>query len=329
MSYKAYPHPVGFGVNDAQVHAGSGMRSFVLKGILDGDSYRACHTNLVGGSIGEPLVPGHAFGSPLAPDLNKILPMPCTPSFTILALAGVGTGELRIRLWGKDIFGQGISETSPVILFTTDTLSDQVIIYMSKVFATIERWDYEYSGISAANHTFFIGFRPCWNRLATTGAEVIQFRGRAHMGLGIPIHPIVFQPGVEALDQYEVVRIQARRLDGAYSSQRFCSLQAVDDSAPVPVGVLGGYQLGDPLINDPVAEESVGWEGGSNNKVRIVQDPTRVVISGDPLVTFQFQATEAAFFTVNPCEYYVEVRPRAGRASEAFVQPRHLPVTPP
>ena len=89
-------------------------------------------------------------------------------------------GTFRIRLRGRDMFGQAQEEVSPVVDLRNDTDN---FIYLAKVFSVVDAVEYQVDSLTAG--TLFVGPRLDLVRTETPGT--VHHIGGYNQGIGIPL----------------------------------------------------------------------------------------------------------------------------------------------
>lgn len=166
VRYNQTPSGGGVGLNEYNLHQATGLRNATLNAVIASSPWgtAAGGTLTTWGSIapntdGTNITPiGNADGSRMgtwptvslrsaATPWNSILPIPMTPTLFFLAIPGPTAGiasapwpqtvEVRIRMIGRDQFGNAIEEITPWVSKTSSTTSQVAVINMSKVFSVV------------------------------------------------------------------------------------------------------------------------------------------------------------------------------------------------
>lgn len=140
VPYKTDSFSPGVGVHERELHQATGLRNTQLNAVIS--------TNLAG-IFSATIIPAPADGAfpavgmrGLAANWNAQLPVPMTPTVTLYPVPNPAAlpnpVSFRLRVVGRDQFGNSIEEITPWITKTLTVTSLWCIFHLSKVFSVVD-----------------------------------------------------------------------------------------------------------------------------------------------------------------------------------------------
>lgn len=173
--------PGGPGIDEKQIHSGSGLRTACLSGVMSSD-----HDAIV-----DAFVPADqtTFTPMTIVTGAGRLPLPMTPAITYNHL-GVSLlpKTMQFRIKGYDQFGNFITELLPQVTFTPTDDADISVQMASKVFAHISEVAYTLSGFET-NDVIDVGWRFIWHESVFDDGDGGDntSHGLRNIGIGTPV----------------------------------------------------------------------------------------------------------------------------------------------
>lgn len=302
----------GPGVREEQLHPASGLRSNFVTGFTTLFTSQAVVRNLA-------VVESTSLEDDNQTALtiyNARMPIPATPCITVTFNPGVNTDtSFKVKVWGYNQFGEMITEETPLILPAQLLVPASVRVWLSKVFATITRVRYQLTFGTAVTGAF-IGVGPyfIWDpneTPPTTGGGAVTnelWFAQANAGIGLPMRCAAVGQNDPVLypDVAEVTVVNHTDPAPPVDADNMASLRPITDADTTK----GGFYFGNQGT-DAKALIVAGWEG-DHNKIRLVQDGTRVIHSMTAAGTLRLHNNTAANKSADTIEYRIRANTSLG-----------------
>lgn len=207
--------PGGLGITESQIHAASGLRSFMHEGVFVDEDKCVATANIATTTSWKVLPLETQWGtysqtaSPQTYVPNRTrLPFPCTPCITYRQTNGTPaeTQIFSVRVYGRDQFGTSIQEQINAVAVADATHTPGVPtspyvrrtrLWCAKVFSAIERVEYIATCQSSSD---YIDVGVYWDfDYSGNAAPYENYVGQANQGVGTLGLINAYTPGINSL----------------------------------------------------------------------------------------------------------------------------------